>query len=429
MSSGQEKCRMPTPARLKVAQALADVFIAGSKVREGWDNGLSAEDAKLAHAILGHCLRKWGRLGAWCSKNLKDPVRGLPTNTKIALHIGLAQLAWLPGVASHAAVSEAVELVSMRGIGFLAHKGLVNSILRAASKDRARLGAELESLPTSLDRTPIAERLLKDALQGGFSLENAEALWHKLQQPPSPAFVVLRGEPPSGLVKDAQWPNAYRLMQGCPYPLDWLRSGEGMVQDLSSQALMRFDWANLHSRPLRIADLCAAPGGKTTSLFYRWPNSQLFAIDQSPARARRLGENLKARNVSAQIDVADAAAWLCGQTEPFDIILIDAPCSSSGTIRKHPEIVWTLLEPDICRLAIAQAKLLEAAIPKLAPGGLLIYSVCSWFPQEGICHLSRLRRDSPNIRPAAVWGCSHIFCPDPLTWEGEGFQAFALTMD
>jgi 16S rRNA (cytosine967-C5)-methyltransferase len=149
-----------------------------------------------------------------------------------------------------------------------------------------------------------------------------------------------------------------------------------------------------------------------------------------------------ARKVSAQVVVADAAEWLGGQAEPFDVILIDAPCTSSGTIRKHPEIAWILGEEDICRLAGAQARLLEAAIPKLAPGGLLIYSVCSWFPQEGVDHLSRLLHGGTNIRPAAVWpscafgstfgpaSCStHIFCPDPLTWEGEGFQAFALTMD
>jgi len=383
---------------------------------------------------------KVGQAGRLVPPKAKIPGRGLPPKTKIPLNMGLAQLAWLPGVAPHAAVSEAVELVARRDVGFASHKGLVNSILRAASKDRARLAAELESLPSSLDRTPIAERLLKNALGKSYTLENLETLWRRLQQPPEPSFVVLRGQPPSGLledgassglVRDDQWPYPFRLAPGCPYPLDWLRSGSGMVQDVSSQALMLFDWPlgdGPSSSPLRAADLCAAPGGKTTSLFYRWPNSQIFAIDQDPSRAKRLRENLKVRNVSAQIEVADSIAWLAAQDAPFDIILIDAPCSGSGTIRKHPEIVWTLQEADVSRLALEQAKLLDAAISKLALGGLLIYSVCSWFPEEGVAHLPRLLQGHPNIVPAAIWpGPSHLFCPDPLAWEGEGFQAFALS--
>jgi len=425
---------MPTPARLSVARALSDVFIEGRKPRWGWDKGLSTQDARLAHAMLGLCLRKWGRLNAWCLQKLKYPDRGLPPQTKIHLNMGLAQLAWLPGVATHAAVSEAVELVSRQDFGFAAHKGLVNSILRAASKDRKSLAAELESLSPSLDRTPIAECLLKAALGESYTAENIETLWRRLQQPPEPSFVVLNGLPPGGLIRNERWPHPYKMTPDCPYPLDWLRSGAGMVQDVSSQALMLFDWSlgdRQSSGPLRIADLCAAPGGKTTSLYYRWPNSQIFAIDQDPSRAKTLRENLQARNVPAQIEVADSVTWLADRGTPFDIILIDAPCSSSGTIRKHPEIVWTLQESDISRLTEAQAKLLDAALPKLALGGLLIYSVCSWFPEEGIAHLPRLLQYHPNIALAAIWpggaGPSHIFSPDPLAWEGEGFQAFALT--
>ncbi|MDR2560596.1 MAG: hypothetical protein LBC63_02345 [Holophagales bacterium] len=427
-----QEAMMSTPARLTVANALSDVFIEGRKPRWGWDKNLSAQDARLAHAMLGQCLRKWGRLNAWCVQKLKFPERGLPPQSKIHLNMGLAQLAWLPGVATHAAVSEAVELVSRRDhLGFAAHKGLVNSILRAASKDRKCLAAELESLSPNLDRTPIAERLLKDALGESYAPENVETLWRRLQQPPEPSFVALKGPPPSGLIRADQWPHPYKLTPNCPYPLDWLRSGAGMVQDVSSQALMLFDWSfgdRASSSPLRIADLCAAPGGKTTSLHYRWPDSRIFAIDQDPSRAKTLRENLQARSVPAQIELADSIAWLADQGTPFDIILIDAPCSGSGTIRKHPEIVWTLQESDIYRLAEAQAKLLDAALPKLAPGGLLIYSVCSWFPEEGTAHLPRLLQDRPNIVPAAIWpGPSHLFSPNPLAWEGEGFQAFALT--
>ena len=404
-------------------------------MREDWNMGLSSEDAGLAQAILGLCLRRWGRLNAWYRPKLDNPSRGVPVGTQVALCMGLAQLAWLPGVASHAAVDESVKLVSDSEIGFPPHRGLVNAILRSAAKDRELLANELGSLPPELDRSPFTEKLLLAALQDQGATDNINALWGKLQRPPRPSFVVLNGEPPNELVPDDQFPQGWRLLPSATFPSRWLGSGAGMVQDVSSQALMAFDWPSEKNRPMRILDVCAAPGGKTTLLARRWPDTRITALEQNQRRAQRMRENLTARGAKAEIVVAEAAAWLhaCGQS--FDLILIDAPCSASGTIQKHPELNWIYRHQDIARMTLIQESLLDAAVPRLAQDGLLVYSVCSWFQEEGMGHIPRLESKYPRLRAAPVWqkspcgaGGGHVFRPDPLKWEGEGFQGFALTL-
>jgi 16S rRNA (cytosine967-C5)-methyltransferase len=344
--------------------------------------------------------------------------------------MGLAQLAWLPGVAPHAAVDESVGLASDSNLGFPPPRGLVNAILRSTAQDRQRLALELDSLAPSLDRSPFAFELLGAALQDRCTPDNVNALWGKLQRPPRPSFVVLSGEPPSGLVPDPQFPQAWHLFQDAAFPAAWLRSGAGMVQDTSSQALMAFGWPAEKADPMHILDACAAPGGKATLLAHRWPDAKLTALEQNPRRAQRLRENLTARGVQAEIAVGEVTAWLstCGRS--FGLILIDAPCSASGTIQKHPELNWIYERRHIARLVRLQENLLDAAVPRLALGGILVYSACSWFPEEGVGHLPRLESKHPQLRPAPIWqkppGTGHLFRPDPLEWDGEGFQGFAL---
>ncbi|MBK9797438.1 MAG: RsmB/NOP family class I SAM-dependent RNA methyltransferase [Holophagaceae bacterium] len=424
---------MPTPARLHVAHALHEVFGEGGRVPDIWDRELG-EDAHLAQALLGLCLRRWGRLQAWVKPKLKDPDRGVPLGTRVSLAMGLAQLAWLPGVSDHAAVNEAVDLAADRDLGFLPHKGLVNALLRRAAKDRSALAAELEALPAALDRSPVAERALQAALAPHQTEGELEALWARLQQPPRPDFRLLKGEVPEGLVSVAGLPGCLCLAEGAPFPRPWLEASGGMVQDRSSQALLAYAW----DRPVtRILDACAAPGGKTTTLALRHPGAKITALEVHPKRAARLRQTLEQRGLQAQVVEADAAQWLevCGAT--FDLILLDAPCSGSGTLQKHPEWPW-LKHEDLPRLTGLQRRLLAAAAQRLAPGGLLIYAVCSWLPEEGVSHLGWLEEAHPELRPAQVWPAAMgaardtereataLFRPHPLAWEGEGFQGFAL---
>jgi len=420
---------MPTPSRIAVAAALQAVFGEGSRVPEAWDAGLPPADAGLANALLGLCLRRWGTLQAHVAPRLKHPARGLPLGTQVALAAGLAQLAWLPGVSAHAAVNESVELAAHRDLGFPPHRGLVNAILRGAASDRDALRAALDAADPALDRTPFAERALKGALWPWGRLDGMEELWRRLQTPPRPFFVAL-GEAPEDLEPVPGWPGVLRLAPEGAFPREWLASGAGMVQDLSSQALLAFAWDR---EPRRILDACAAPGGKTTGLARRWPGASVTALEMNPARARRLEENLATRKVEAEVVVAEAAAWLREGGPAFDLILLDAPCSGSGTLQKHPELTWIGDAIDRPRLRGLQRDLLEAALPRVAPGGLLVYAVCSWLSEEGQDHRDWLA-GLPGWDPAPVWpaglgpgeGPVSFFRPDPLAWPGEGFQAFAF---
>jgi 16S rRNA (cytosine967-C5)-methyltransferase len=317
-------------------------------------------------------------------------------------------------------------------VGFPPHKGLVNAILRRAAKDRAALTAQLDASDSQLDRSPFTDRVLQAALapRGGGS----EALWHRLQAPPHPHFRALRDEPlPPGLEPAEALPGALSLAPDASFPSAWLASGAGMVQDLSSQALLAFHW----EYPVtRILDACSAPGGKATVLARRYPGARVVAVERNAARARRLQENLDLRGVAADVVVADAGPWLQREGPSFDLIMLDAPCSGSGTLQKHPELNWLGDALDLGRLVQTQRNLLEAALPRLAPGGLLIYAVCSWLPEEGLAHREHVLSSQPRFRPAAIWpasmgtegGPTSLFRPDPLAWAGEGFQAFAFTV-
>jgi 16S rRNA (cytosine967-C5)-methyltransferase len=430
---------MATPSRIAVARTLHLVFGEEERVPETWDAALATGDAGLANALLGLCLRRWGTLQAFLLPQLKDPGRGLPLGTQVALAMGLAQLAWLPGVSDHAAVNESVELATIREVGFPPHKGLVNAILRRAARDRAALKAALDALDPALDQSAFTTRVLRAALapRGDTGIET---LWRRLQAPPRPHFRSLReGPPPPGLDPLLPSPEGLRLAPGAlglaadaPFPSSWLAQGEGMVQDVSSQALLDFRW---DGPVTRILDACSAPGGKATVLSRRFPQAGLVAVERNPARAKRLRDNLEAREVRAEIVVEDAGAWLRREGPAFDLIMLDAPCSGSGTLQKHPELNWLGGAIDLRRLFQVQRGLLEAALTRLAPGGLLVYAVCSWLPEEGQAHRDWVLAVRPEFRPAAVWpaplgledGPTSFFRPDPRTWPGEGFQAFALT--
>ncbi len=425
---------MPTPSRIAAARALHAVFGAGHRVSDRWDTGLSSEDAGLAQALLGLCLRHWGRLQAYVKPNLKDQSRSLPLGSQVALAIGFAQLAWMDGVAAHAAVNETVELAADPALGFPPHKGLVNALLRRGAGNRQLLRAHLDAMPASLDRTPFVDAVLQSALEPhrAKGKPEIEALWAKLQTPPRPAFHVLRGDAPPELEADPRLAGCWGLREGAPFPGQWLESGAGMVQDRSSQALMAFQWKG---NPIHILDACAAPGGKTTSLALRYPEARITAVEREPRRAGWLKKNLAVRAVKAEVVVAEVTDFLANSTGSFDLIVLDAPCSGSGTLQKHPELPWIAGNIDLERLSEMQRDLLRATIPKLDKGGLLIYAVCSWLPEEGEHHRAWVRTAHAELEAAHVWpgefgaesGDTACFRPQPLAWDGEGFQAFAWT--
>ena len=200
-----------------------------------------------------------------------------------------------------------------------------------------------------------------------------------------------------------------------------------MVQDRSSQALLSFTW----DRPVQtMLDLCAAPGGKSAGLHFKYPEAQLTCIEKHPKKAEKLKSTLDSRKIEGSVITADARVWLSEGDEQFDLIWLDAPCSASGTLQKHPDLTWIGDHIDLELLCKTQEELLSAALPRLSPDGLLVYSVCSWFPQEGIDHQKTMLERYPQIQPATIWSPTlggSTFQLKPLEWEGEGFQGFALS--
>jgi len=150
---------------------------------------------------------------------------------------------------------------------------------------------------------------------------------------------------------------------------------------------------------LRVADLCAAPGGKAAQLAAA--GAQVTAVDRSPARLVRLEENLKRLSLTAELVCADAADW---NAAPFDAVLVDAPCSSTGTIRRHPDVPWLKQPADLEKLAGLQRRLIEHAAALTKPGGTIVYCTCSLEPEEGSQQIERLlAREAPvRRRPVAA---------------------------
>ena len=154
---------------------------------------------------------------------------------------------------------------------------------------------------------------------------------------------------------------------------------------------------------LRVADLCAAPGGKTAQLAAA--GARVTAVDRAPARLERLRENLTRLSLTAELVCADVDEW---QAEPFDAVLLDAPCSSTGTIRRHPDVPWLKQPADIAKLAALQRRLLERAVALTKPGGTLVYCTCSLEPEEGEDIVAGLLAREPGVRRAPI-AASEVF--------------------
>jgi 16S rRNA (cytosine967-C5)-methyltransferase len=150
----------------------------------------------------------------------------------------------------------------------------------------------------------------------------------------------------------------------------------------------------------RLLDMCAAPGGKTLQLAAA--GAEVTAVDRSAARLKRVAENLARTGLAAEVVEADAATWADART--FEAVLLDAPCSATGTFRRHPDVLWVASPKDVANLAGVQARLLDSAARRLAPGGRLVYCVCSLEPEEGEAQVEAFLARTPGfaLEPVAA---------------------------
>lgn len=368
---------------------------------------LEPRDRALVRAILTTALRFRGTVQALIGARLERP---LPANAHALshiLHVAAAQILFLD-VPDSAAVDLAVTQAKedTRTQRFSA---LVNGVLReiARRKDRA--------LPAALARTVDAPDWFARSLHAAYGEAQAAAILaaHRLE---SPTDFTVKSDPGGwadrlgGVVLPAGGVRLERL-DGPVTALPGFAEGEWWVQDAAASIPARLfgDIAGL-----RVADLCAAPGGKTAQLAHA--GARVTALELSPNRAKRLRANLERLKLKAGIVQGDLFAY--APEAPFDAVLLDAPCSSTGTVRRHPDVPWTKGPQDVEKLAALQARMLAHAVTLVRPGGTVVFSNCSLEPAEGEALLSAFLAANPQVALDAVRPGEFSFCDPFLTGAG-----------
>jgi 16S rRNA (cytosine967-C5)-methyltransferase len=371
---------------------------------------LSDRDRALMRRLVATILRRLGTLGHVLSRLLD---RGIPTDApraQSALLIGAAQILWMD-VPDHAAVDLSVRLAQSDRRA-AKYAGLVNAVLRRCAREGHALIEEVRS--QTLDVPPWLFARWVAHYGETVARDIAAAIGHE----PSLDLTVksdaaqwatrLHGETLStGSVRT--------LLQGSVTMLPGFTDGQWWVQDAAAALPARL-FGDVAGKT--IADLCAAPGGKTAQLVQA--GARVTAVDRSPARMTRLRDNLARLSLQADAVVADAAEWQGGNhAGGFDGILLDAPCASTGTIRRHPDVAWLRQETDIVALAALQKRLLERAVALLRPGGTLVYCTCSLEPEEGEHAISALLTTESAVRRVPIEASEVAGLAEILTQEGD----------
>jgi len=344
---------------------------------------LAHRDRALVRALATVVLRRLGTLRHLLGHWLKLPADAPRVET--ALLLGAAQILWLE-VPDHAAVDLAVRLVQADRRA-ARYAGLVNAVLRRVAREGAQFLAAVDTI--ALD-TPewLMARWVKT-----YGAETARAIAVANGQEPALDLTV-KNDP-------EHWARALggrmlltgsvrAIVHGPISQLPGYDEGAWWVQDAAA-ALPAKLFRDLRGRS--VADLCAAPGGKTAQLVAA--GARVTAVDRAPARVERLQQNLERLHLTVETVAADVMQWRAG---PFDAVLLDAPCSSTGTIRRHPDITWLKRAPDVAALAALQRRLVAQASELTKPGGVLVYCTCSLEPEEGIEVIRDLLAHNPNLR-------------------------------
>ncbi len=370
-------------AVLQKKQPLDDVL---GRVRDGAMYDLPTRDRALARAIVGTSLRRKGQIDRVLETFLD---RGLPARAGTLYPILLSSAAQLlfMDVPPHAAIDLAVTLAQWDPRAKRYDK-LVNAVLRRVSEKGDSIASALNAARVN---TPD---WLWERWERTWGEDRTSAIAEsQLIEPP--LDLTVKGDPDVWAEKLGgrvlQTGSVRLIPRGRIEELTGFAAGAWWVQDAAASipAQLLHDLAGK-----RVADLCAAPGGKTAQLALR--GATVTAVDVSKKRLARLEENLARLGLSAEIVVADASQW--GADASFDAILLDAPCSSTGTIRRHPDVPYLKSNADIADLAGLQTRLLDNAVRLLKPGGTLVYSTCSLEPEEGEAQIAALLSRNGALR-------------------------------
>ncbi len=402
--------------RLVAARVLSRVLQDGQSLTAALDNALlsveSAKDRAFIQALCYGVCRQFHRLDFILSQLLDKPLKD--TDVKSLALVGLYQLNFMR-VKSHAAVSETVFAIRKKPWA----KSLINALLRTYLREQEELEHRADKIQIAALSHP--DWLIKQ-IQQDWPEQALNILLENNLQPPMVLRVNLikTGREPYLQLLTAQdiaaeavdfCPSAIKLNK--PVSVDLLpgfADGWVSVQDTAAQLAAGL----LDVQPgQRVLDVCAAPGGKTAHILESQAQlKELVAVDIDASRMQRVSENCQRLGLQATLVVGDATnpqVWWDGK--PFDRILLDAPCSALGVIRRHPDIKLLRRAEDIGSLQIMQKAILQAVWPLLAPGGLLVYATCSILKQENEQLVQSFlveHSDAAELPIEAGWGISRI---------------------
>lgn len=360
---------------------------------------LSGQDRGFVRHLGTTCLRHLGQLDAMINHCTTRKLTGKQKNIRNILRLGITQLLYM-AVPAHAAVNSAVKMTDKQKNTSERHtKGMVNAILR-------RIDRENEKFSTKFPSTLNLPKWLKENWTARFGAEDVDKITK-----------ILLDEPPLdfSLKPDCDGTEWAEKLGGALLPAGSVRVEKaGLVQNLAGYDEGKW-WvqdvaASLPAKLLgassgdHVLELCAAPGGKVAQSAAK--GCRVTAVDQSARRLRRLQENMDRLNLTCDVVTSDAAAYKPEQDFPF--ILLDAPCSSTGTLRRHPDVSRARGPKDIAALAEIQTRLLEAAVAMMPVGGILIYCVCSMQAEEGPDQIKALLDRHRTVKRKEINGAECI---------------------
>lgn len=398
--------------RAAAAQVLAAVCDAGQSLERQLariEPEVRERDRALLRELCYGGLRWQPLLRALLKPLLQKPLKERDGDIRQLLIVGAYQLLFLR-IPPHAAISSAVD--AARALDKKWAAGLINAILRTVQRDEKTLFEQLPAHAVAAHPEWLWKTIRTawpEQAEQIFAANNAHPpLCLRVNRAVSTSADYLERLRAAGIeAEPCTWaPEGVRLASPCDVGLlPGFVDGAASVQDEAAQLAAHL----LDVQPgQRILDACCAPGGKTAHILELQPAATLSAIDVSAERLQRVAANLQRLRLDAQLISGDArqpADWWDGQ--PFDRILLDAPCSGTGVIRRHPDIKLLRTAADIAKLAELQQQLLTTLWPLLAPGGLLLYATCSIMPAENTGTIERFlgaTTDAREVSIDAAWG-------------------------
>ena len=368
--------------------------------------GLETRDRAFARNLATTAIRHLGEIDAVIGHCLERPLAGKAASTMNILRLGVCQLLFL-GTPSHAAVDTSVRIAASADAG--AYKKLVNAVLRRAGREGRAI---LDTVDAARVNTP-------DWLWDSWIQAHGEKTCRAIataNMVAAPLDITVKTDPggwaeklgarllPTGSLRIDAAAGPVRGLPGYDDGAWWVQDAAAV---LAVKCLGEVGGKN-------VIDLCAAPGGKTAQLAAA--GATVTALDRSGRRLERLAENMDRLGLGVEIVTDDALGWR--PPEPADAVLLDAPCSATGTIRRHPDVPYRRGQADVGKLAALQAKLLAAAADMVAPGGVLIYCVCSLQAEEGAALAGAFAESGAPVEAVALEAPPGVNIAGLITPEG-----------